>query len=159
MNENTFRCIFTSNLNVAHNPQEYLLNVKELLSQNTDFKNVPTLINYMGFVRGLGQPLAASVITQVNPTMVVQIQSQYQNKNFSTLLTESAVLTQAIFTKELAKNDLKYELKAVNSVADRRKGFLLQPRYIRELCVLAYLSSLLPSNIQYVTDPAVPIYK
>lgn len=154
-----FRCIFVSNIDISFNPEEYLTCIQELLKSCENTKTLPTLINYMGYSRGLGLNLAANVIVEVQPTMLVQIQSRYAKKNFSHLLTPDFVQEHRLPITSWKKKKLSYSFVTMESMSDSRKGWDLQPRQIRELKVLAYLSQSLPSEVVTITSPEVPIFR
>lgn len=112
----------------------------------------------MGFSRGLGLKIAASVISEVQPSTVVQIQSKHGAKNFRSLLTTECVQCN-LLPCSTNTHDLNYKLVTLASMSDNCSGFDFQPRQIREMCVLAYLSQMFPPSVLSLTDPSVPIFR
>lgn len=117
----------------------------------------------MGFSLGIGLNIACSVIAEIKPTTVIQIQSKNQKKNFSKLLTPDCVienmLLPSLLPVHVAPEELSYQFITLDSMSDSCSGFSFQPRQIREMCALAYMSQVLPDDVFSLTDPSVPIYK
>lgn len=122
-------------------------------------EEIPTLINYMGFSLGIGLNVACSVIAEVKPTIVVQIQSHYHKKNFSMLLTPESITKNMLVPVNVTPEELSYQLVTLDAMSDSCSGFSFQPRQIREMCTLAYISQMFPNGVCSLTDPAVPVYK
>lgn len=117
----------------------------------------------MGFTFGIGLNIACSVIAEIKPTSIVQIQSQNQKKNFSRLLTPECImknmLLRSLLPVNVTREELSYQFITLDSMSDVCSGFTFQPRQIREMCALAYMSQVLPEDICSLTDSSVPIYK
>lgn len=117
----------------------------------------------MGFCQGIGLNIACSVIAEIKPTTVVQIQSQNQKKNFSRLLTPECIvhnmLLRSLLPINVTPEELSYQFITVDSMSDDCWGFTFQPRQIREMCALAYMSQVLPEDACSLTDPSVPVYR
>lgn len=158
-----FSCIFLPVVNIAHNPKEYIYAVQDLLSFCRSEEPLPTLINYMGFSLGIGFNIASSAIAEIKPTTVIQFHSRYQGKNFKTFLTPECVIENMLSPSFLPINvspeELSYQFISLQSMSDDCNGFNFQPRQIREMCALAYMSQVLPDKVYSLTDTAVPIYK
>lgn len=117
----------------------------------------------MGFSLAIGLNIACSVIAEIKPTTVVQIQSSNKKKNFSALLTPECVIENMLLPSCLPVNvspeELSYQFITLQSLSDDCSGLTFQPRQIREMCALAYMSQVLPDDVWSLTDPAVRIYR
>lgn len=113
----------------------------------------------MGFSLGIGLNIACSVIAEVNPTIVVQIQSHYHKKNFSRLLTPECIIENMLVPINVTPEELSYQLVVLDAMSDSCSGFAFQPRQVREMCTLAYISQMFPHGVCSLTNPAVPVYK
>ncbi|CAH1184917.1 unnamed protein product [Phyllotreta striolata] len=148
---------YLSNINIGHNPKKYLLTIKHLIQMDSD-ENVPVLVNYMGFVKGIGLNIISSVITYIEPTDVLQINSKHSKKNFKCDLTPETV-----------KSNLKafggdpsyvnFALRKIVALTDDNTGWFLESRQARELCVLAYFARMMCNEIQSLTNYKLPMYE
>ncbi|VEN43853.1 unnamed protein product [Callosobruchus maculatus] len=151
---------YLSNIDVGRNPFVYVKSVKSLMDYIAILDNdVPTVINYMGFVQSLGLNIISSVITYVKPTDVVQINSKQKKKNFKESLSIQLIKENCkIFGH--ASIDFQFRLHELNAMNDASSGgWTLEPRQMRELCVLAYLAEMLPPNVNSLTSNQLPMYK
>lgn len=119
----------------------------------------PTLVNCMGYSRGLGLNLTADIISKTEPTMLIQIQSRYSKKNYQHLLTPNFAQKNGLSLFWREKKKLSYDFVTVESMSDDRRGWQFQPRQTRELRVLAYLSQALSKDVVTITSPEVPVYR
>ncbi|XP_063930696.1 polynucleotide 5'-hydroxyl-kinase NOL9-like [Zophobas morio] len=132
-----------SNINIAYEPEKYIAGVKELVSVVLD--EIPTLINYMGYTHGVGINILSAVITQIQPTDVLQICSQNSKKNYKFSLKTGVIKQNAkLFVSE--KTNLNYNLHQIESMCDGNDSWTAEPRQLREMCVLSYISHLVDSN-------------
>lgn len=128
----------------------------EYVSSLTD---VPTLINYMGFSKGIGIKIISSAISYIQPTDIVQINSTIYQKNFSNDLSLNVVKENCNFFGG-EPNLLNFNLHIIPSMSDQKaRGWSLEPRQVREMCVLAYLGQMMKENIATLTDKELPMYK
>nr|CAI5827208.1 unnamed protein product [Callosobruchus analis] len=151
---------YLSNIDVGRNPFVYVKSVKSLMDYVAILDNdVPTVINYMGFVQSLGLNIISSVITYIKPTDVVQISSKHRKKNFKTSLSINLIKENCnIFGH--ASIDFEFRLHELNAMNDiSMGGWTLESRQMRELCVLAYLAEMLPPNVNSLTSHQLPMYK
>lgn len=121
-------------------------------------KGFPILVNTMGFTRGLGVPIFASVVAMVKPERVVEIYSKKHSKNFAEAITFQNVEQQRkLFTKEISP--APFEVVNVSAMSDFNSGWELEARQVREMCILSYLSEMLPDGVLSLNDPSVPLYE
>lgn len=160
-------------VNVMLSPIKYIKCVKELLehcAKDETVKDLPWIVNTMGFQKGLGVELMAAVIKMTNPSKVVQIQHDIENFNFRNVMHESFVnaFTFNMFKEEiedcsLAKGQVKYEViemkSAMNDVqvecaTRKQEEPSLLPAEKRTVMMLAHLTDV-AGEYEWITD-AVP---
>jgi len=151
------RCLFVSNVNVLHQLDEYLNSVKQLILSCSDFPEMPTLINYMGFTRGYGLEIFSAVIAYTQPTKVVQIKSSIDGRNFRKQLTYELILDISRTLVPETETIPHFDIVNILSMADENESWSSQPRQIREMCVLSYLGTILPENVSSLTEKEVPV--
>lgn len=113
----------------------------------------------MGFAQGIGLNIACTVIAKIVPSTVVQIQSSYTKKNFSKLLTPNCVTENLLLPVDVTAEELSYQFVTLMAMSDSCSGFTFQPRQIREMCSLAYISQILSDGVYSLTDPSLLVYK
>lgn len=139
-------------------PKTFIKIVKALMEYISPIDKIPTLINYMGYAKGLGIKILSTVITLVNPTNIVQIDSQNESKNFPCDLNISNIQKNCdVFGGN--HNNLNYRLHKLKSLSDEVSGWKLEPKSARELCLLAYLGEGMTDKINSLTDSNLPMYE
>lgn len=149
-------------LNVSYDPAAYFSTVQSLLDGFVAPPDVPTLINYMGFTRDLGLNLAVAVLAEVQPTLVIEVLSKNSRRNFQEPLQLPYVQGQLEVLEDLPVSrgiTLEYGYVQMWATSEDARGWELEPRTIREMCVLGYISAMLPDGVKAVTDCKAPIYK
>lgn len=112
----------------------------------------------MGYTKGLGIKIASSVITLVNPTNVVQINSRSKNKNFASDLIIANIRKNCDYFGGDHRS-LSYRLHKLDSLSEATTGWKLEARQARELCILAYLGEGMTETMNSLTDHNLPMYK
>lgn len=124
----------------------------------SNLDKIPTLINYMGYSKGLGIHIVSSVITIVKPTNIIQIESRFKNKNFICDLNLANVRKNCNYFGGVHAG-LNYRVHKLFSFAEETTGWKLEPRQARELCILAYLGEGMTESITSLTDHNLPMYE
>ncbi|XP_072384871.1 polynucleotide 5'-hydroxyl-kinase NOL9 [Diabrotica undecimpunctata] len=153
------RSILT-NIDTGHAVNRYLNCIKTLMNSITDFEDMPTLINYMGFTQSIGINIACSAVTFVKPTHVVQIKSLDEKNNFGTKLKAKIIKDYCNMFVSDTSNSLKYthiEMMSMNS--QKKVGLSLKPRQIREMAVVAYFSQIMSDDVNHLSSHKIPMYK
>lgn len=156
------KCIHVSSVDIKYNMDEYISCCKYLLSLVAEYPNLPILINYIGFSKGLGQHLISTIISFANPTNVVQINDPNGKYNFRKDLTIENVKEDSKWIPNSTEDvDLSFELVKFETVHNYNKLFHLRftPREFRDIGVVSYLSTILRGDPLCLTDPAVKIYR
>ncbi|RZC34244.1 MobB domain containing protein [Asbolus verrucosus] len=144
-----------SNINIGYEPEKYIASVKCLLDTSLD--EIPTLINYMGYTYGIGINILSAAIVHMQPTDILQIHSQNSKKNYRCKLSVDVVIANAKVFVDLVPTDLNYNLYEVQSMCDYNDGWTAEPRQLREMSILAYISQMADSNSVFRTKS--PLYK
>ncbi|XP_023311609.1 polynucleotide 5'-hydroxyl-kinase NOL9 [Anoplophora glabripennis] len=147
-----------SNINVAHDPRAYINCIKSIVAYLETLEECPILINYMGFVQGIGLNIVTSVIKCIQPTGIIQICSKNQKRNFKDDLTYKVVKENCtLFCDD--QLELNYKLYKVPALNDENDGWTLEPRQSREMYVLAYFGQMMRNGVNSLTSCDVPMYE
>lgn len=103
---------------------------------------IPTLINYMGFTRGFGIEVFSAVIAYVQPTHLLQIQSNQMQLNFEKVLTYNYIKKTAKTLAPRINVIPNFAIMTVSSVVNANPVSSLDSRRKRDLSILAYLSTI-----------------
>lgn len=150
-------------------PFKYLRCVRQLLefcSANPNYKQVPWIVNTMGYQKGFGLQLVCLLTKMLQPTDVIQIQHGNKSFNYARILTEDVVNdfefnffdakdvpSRVFFTTHVLDSlvNLNQSSKWISNATDKRK-----------LAMLGQLSRLLRANqtsLNDVTPFVAPIDK
>lgn len=113
----------------------------------------------MGFTTGIGINIVSSIIAAVQPTSVVQIVSRNRKKNFPCVLTVDNVLGNLELFYRQNLPHLSYQLDTVPSMTDINDGWSLEPRQLREMCILSYFGQLVKDGNKPITSSDVLKYQ
>lgn len=157
-------------INVMLSPVKYIKSVKQLLAYcatQEHLKEMPWIINTMGFQKGLGVELMAAVIKMANPTKVVQIQHQIENFNFRNVMNDTFVnnFTFNMFKEEiedckLTPSATRYDLIELQSAMNdipmetphrKQEDPSLLPAEKRIVIILAHLTDG-TGEYEWITD-------
>lgn len=93
-NVKPLKSVFFGDINAVPNPIKYLQCVTEIYkfcATNKECRNMPWLINTMGYSRGFGNELIACILKIFQPSDVVQIQSKDYLHNFDRIISADVV--------------------------------------------------------------------
>lgn len=124
----------------------------------SSLRTMPTLINYIGYSKGLGIKIASTVITLVKPTNVIQIDSRNKNKNFPCDLNLANIRQNCDYFGGDTVG-LNYRVHKLISAAEESSGWKLDPRQTREICILTYLGEGMTESHNSLTDHNLPMYE
>uniref|UniRef100_A0A182NMI5 Polynucleotide 5'-hydroxyl-kinase NOL9 n=1 Tax=Anopheles dirus TaxID=7168 RepID=A0A182NMI5_9DIPT len=161
------KCHLFGSLNVVSSPHVYLQNVRSLVkycSEDPELKNVPWIINTMGYVSGFGEELTAALVRVVQPTALLQLtipknfkQTAALNKpqNYSIQLTDAVVNAYKFnILKEEADQQpdpVKYTFHPVDVVYEPSSASFLPPKR-RTIAILVQLVKILGDSCESFTD-------
>lgn len=121
-------------------------------------EDLPTVINYMGFAKGIGINIISSAITSLRPTDLIQIESKSHKKNFETDLTVKTVTENCYLFGGNPKN-LKFNFKKMVAMTDDNTGWSLESRLTREMCILAYFGEMMKNGADSLHSHNLPMYE
>lgn len=153
-----FRCIAVGNIDVSLEPDVYIKSVIELLRQCKDYKEIPTLVNYMGYTQNYGINIASTVISFVRPTILLQINSTQSTKNFEKNLTPDMVSLYSSMFGMADASKLVYEFILIKSMSDGSSSWKAQGRTTREMSIISYFSKVVDDTLS-LTSKNVPLHK
>lgn len=88
------KCLLYGDKSIMISPFKYVDCVRQLLQfcfENESYRNIPWLINTMGYQKGFGLQLMCILLRILQPTELVQVQHANNSFNFSKIVTESIV--------------------------------------------------------------------
>lgn len=102
----------------------------------------------MGFTKTLGTDLIISVIKSVNPTTLIQIQSDKNHLNFPYFLNKE-------FVMEQTNIELDYDLKILKSLSGSTVGKPdIEPKVLRDMNIFSYFSQMLVTGDEEISSIA-----
>ncbi|KAF2905374.1 hypothetical protein ILUMI_00792 [Ignelater luminosus] len=151
------RCLFLPHINVAYEPDTYLTAVRELMRSCDFYCKGPILINYVGFTRGIGLEIFATAVVLVQPNTIIEIYDANKSRNFREVISHQSMVAKSKLLANSINALPKFESYRIESAADCSQGWHLEPRQIREMCVLSYLGGMLPKGVLSLTATKVPM--
>ncbi|XP_059621154.1 polynucleotide 5'-hydroxyl-kinase NOL9 isoform X2 [Phlebotomus argentipes] len=149
-------------LNVANAPQRYFECVSKLIQDvraEEEFKNIPWIVNTMGYVKGVGLELMIALLRLIAPTDVVQIAHNIQLENFDCEITTNLVneWNWAILSDEVESLSPCEEFKTFcynTMVSGNLAGDLKKSKApeTRQMNILAHLGGILGDNCDWITQ-------
>lgn len=154
-----YRSVFVPKIDIAAQPRDYIKNVKLLMSLCEHIPSMPTIVNYMGYTRGFGLNIFSSVVCCVKPSSVIEIRSSNPKRNFVQRLSLNLIYKSAQILTPHSKELSNLEIITLPSMTDESNGWVLEPRKVREMCVLSYFGACLSDSQKYITDSTNHMYK
>merc|ERR1719483_532011 len=145
--------LYLGDINVANCPGRFIKMTKTLIDFVKDdarFKNLPVVVNTMGWCKGVGLMLVIDTIRYLQPTTLVQLHSRFHRKNYPYSLDHSTVAaardswdSTSATPKRLSYSLLEFMAvpESVSAKDMRSKDYwgLPDPRTTREAVLLSYL--------------------
>lgn len=163
------KCYLFGDKSVMISPFKYnecVLKLIEFCNRNDEYKNIPWIINTMGYQKGFGLQLMCVLLRIVQPTEVVQIQHGNFRYNFKCILKEDIVnnfefsffndnylqrIPRRVSFVTHALDSLVNNNNAFNPSEDESK-WISNASEKRKMSMLAQLSKLLKSGQTYLND-------
>ncbi|KAF5298233.1 hypothetical protein FQR65_LT09744 [Abscondita terminalis] len=153
------RCIFVPEIDLSEDSDEYIGFVEFLMEQCDNLPTMPTLINHMGFTIGLGFYILSSVVVCARPTTIIDIRSNKNSRNYSEKLSAISVCENSSFlNKKIINNFKQPKIITVDSMSDNISKWQLEPRLIREMCILSYFGKMVTRNGMAITEIETGVY-
>uniref|UniRef100_A0A1B6EDB5 Polynucleotide 5'-hydroxyl-kinase NOL9 n=1 Tax=Clastoptera arizonana TaxID=38151 RepID=A0A1B6EDB5_9HEMI len=166
------RSIFIGGCDVIQCLDLYMNAFKQITkycNQQKEFRHIPWFINTMGFSKGLGLSIAASIIKEVCPTRVIQINSQDTKKNFKLNLNPKVVSRERFMNYDTKFSNLNYKFFCIPSGTEGKgeknissDSWVLSPKRSRQISLCTYLSKMLKDsslNLLQLTPYMIEISK
>ncbi|KAF5304256.1 hypothetical protein FQA39_LY09783 [Lamprigera yunnana] len=145
-------CLFIPNIDISRQPHQYIKVVIELMTYYENISRKPTIVNFMGFTRGLGLHLFSSTVVSVKPTCIIEIRSSNVKKNFTEEISAEVINKHINVLTQFLLPFSDFQIITLQSMSDQKIGWQLQPRQIREMCVLSYLGRVMNKNEMYLAN-------
>lgn len=140
------KSFFFGDVNVIAAPIKYLKCILKLIEFcKAECNGIPWIINTMGYNKGFGLELIASITKILNPTSIIQIQSGRFSDNFENLITAEFVnrFKFNIFAKEIVDTEIcDFRLIEITSVANKHEEtgeWDMAPADLRLMNILSHL--------------------
>jgi len=144
--------VYLGDINVANCPDRFIKVTKRLIDfvrEEARFKNLPMVVNTMGWCRGVGLMLVVDTIRYLQPSTIVQLHSRFHRKNYPYSLDQNTVATSRDSWDSTSRSqNLSYSLleflavpESVSAKDMRSKDYwgLPDPRTTREAVILSSL--------------------
>ena len=166
------KCLLYGDKSIMISPFKYVRCIRELLSYcnaKEEYKNIPWIVNTMGYQKGFGMQLMCLLLKIIQPTDVIQIQHQINGFNFAKIITEKLVegFTFNIFVEEDLKGiskDCYFTTHVLDSIVnnfdkeDTNSVWISNATEKRKLSLLAQLSKLLKGDQTVSLNNVVPLW-
>ncbi|CAO1342919.1 unnamed protein product [Diamesa serratosioi] len=165
------KCLLYGDKSIMISPFKYVRCIRELLcycNSMEEYKNIPWIVNTMGYQKGFGMQLMCLLLRIIQPTDVIQIQHQINGFNFAKIITEKLVqgFTFNIFMEEDLKGiskDCYFTTHVLDSIVNNFDKDVTNSVWIsnatekRKLSLLAQLSKLLKGDQTISLNNVVPL--
>lgn len=157
------KSVLFGDINVLPDPIKYLrcvIEIAKFCTSNAEYRNIPWIINTMGYSRGFGNELMACILKIFQPTDLVQIQSQSHLDNFDRIIDAHFVnaFKFNVFEKEMQIIDQNCNFKThiFNAICNddngKRKQIEFTAKDLRYTNILANLGNCLKCNSDWLTS-------
>ncbi|KAG5678710.1 hypothetical protein PVAND_008358 [Polypedilum vanderplanki] len=160
------------NVSVMVDPFRYVKCVEELIkfcNENEEYKNIPWIINTMGYQKGFGLPLMCVLLRIIQPTDVIQIQHSNNSYNFKSILKAEFVnnFQYFFFTKKFLDEFptmVSYTTHVLDSIVnnspiiddDRKQDsegkWISNASEKRKMSMIAQMGKLMKGGQKYLND-------
>ncbi|XP_055603450.1 polynucleotide 5'-hydroxyl-kinase NOL9 [Uranotaenia lowii] len=144
------KCLLFGSLDVVSSPIFYIQNVRQMVQYcNQHHKDVPWVINTMGYVTGFGEELMAAIFKLFSPTDAIQLVCSNKTlpiPNFKNPLTPSFINQYQfqILESELPRQKASVSFRHYQlEVCFNRRGFALNAPKRRNVALLSNLANIL----------------
>lgn len=143
-------------------PKNYLDRIDDLYRTGGTEAGYPTIINYVGLTRENGLDLLSSVISFVKPTVIVEIRSEIESRNFVQPLSRDLLANAQLYStsKYLSNEEFpKFKIEVISSSCDSSRGWILSSRNVREMKILNYFGKIFSEDDLNLESTADFVYK
>ncbi|XP_022919641.2 uncharacterized protein [Onthophagus taurus] len=151
----TIRSI-SHNIDVSFSPNHYIKSIQSLMKTYETLEKFPTLINMVGFQKGLGLEITSSAIAVINPNILIEIRSERPQKNYSRALVKTMVNEQfSLFLPNFEVN-LSYDYISITSVSDAT-GFKPAGYLRRNISTISYFGRIVDEGLT-LRSGSIPMF-
>ncbi|CAG9799452.1 unnamed protein product [Chironomus riparius] len=162
------KCILFGDKSMMISPFKYserVLKLMEFCNANENYKNIPWIINTMGYHKGFGMQLMCLLLRIIQPSEIVQIQHSNMRFNFRSIMKESFVnnFTFTFFNESYLQRfprEVKYTTHVLDSIVNNSaqqgnndgKEWTSNATEKRKISMIAQLSKLMKGGQTYLND-------
>lgn len=146
-----------SDINIAADPDKFVECIRELTQNELYVENIPTIINTMGFTNDIAFHLISSTIALLEPNQIVYIESSNKKKNFKLEMDKKTLIDHIKLFTAKSNLNFSFEIEKIPAATDENVGWTLQPRQMREMCILAYFGQNMKEGCCTLQDNRLPM--
>lgn len=168
-NATIVKCFLYGDKSMMISPFKYIDLVQKLMefcNANEDYKNIPWIVNTMGYQKGFGMQLMCLILRIVQPSEIVQIQHSNMKFNFKSIMKESFVnnFTFTFFDEPYLQKfprEVKYTTHVLDSIVNNNSAqqgnndgreWTSNATEKRKISMIAQLSKLMKGGQTYLND-------
>lgn len=168
-NATIVKCFLYGDKSMMVSPFKYIelvLKLMEFCNANEDYKNIPWIVNTMGYQKGFGMQLMCLLLRIVQPSEIVQIQHSNIKFNFKSIMKESFVndFTFTFFDESYLQKfplEVKYTTHVLDSIVNNNSAqhgnndgseWTSNATEKRKISMIAQLSKLMKGGQTYLND-------
>lgn len=148
-----------SDINIAPDPDKFIECIQELKRKGLYIDNIPTIINTMGFIDDIAFHLISNTVAILQPNQIVYIESTNKKKNFKVEMAKKTLNEYVKLFDPNLKLNFPFEIVNIPSATDENVGWTLQPRQMREMCILSYFGKNMTENCNTLQDYRLPMFE
>ncbi|XP_055858664.1 uncharacterized protein LOC129921055 [Episyrphus balteatus] len=164
LNKQPDKSFLVGHISIIHSLESYIDSLRALLefcNGNNDYKDIPWIINTMGYNKGFGDELVSVICSLLKPSNIVQFESNKEINDFDVIMTKENVKTlERNIVGEVFQSsnefDPQHEVTLINALIPKNRnsnsGWAMKPRDMRLAMVLTRLSSILIGHAEWITD-------
>ncbi|KAL3276330.1 hypothetical protein HHI36_011713 [Cryptolaemus montrouzieri] len=148
-------------INVSGDPHKYVQCIEELIKvqENANDNVFPTIVNYMGYTNDIAFHLVSSAIVLLQPSNIIYIHSSNKKKNFKVRMNRDTIIEHSKLFSPTSSMNFEMKLLKVPAVTDENTGWTLEPRQMREMCILAYFGQSMDENTNSLQSYKLPMFE
>ncbi|XP_070501089.1 polynucleotide 5'-hydroxyl-kinase NOL9 [Chironomus tepperi] len=166
-NATIVKCFLFGDKSMMISPFKYIERVMKLMefcNANEEYKNIPWIINTMGYQKGFGMQLMVLLLRIIQPSEIVQIQHSNMKFNFKSIMKESFVndFTFTFFDESYLQKfprEVKYTTHVLDSIVNNNaqqgndgREWTSNATEKRKISMIAQLSKLMKGGQTYLND-------
>lgn len=157
------KSVLFGDINVLPDPIKYLrcvIEIAKFCTSNAEYRNIPWIINTMGYSRGFGNEIMACILKIFQPTDLVQVQSRSNLDNFDRFIDAHFVNTFKfnVFEEEMQSiyQNCNFKTHIFDAICNddngKRKQIDFTAKDFRYTNILANLGNCLKCNSDWLTS-------